>query len=79
MLLFGAVPLFYMELILGQFHREGAITVWKIAPFFKGKQTNLGTTSIRRTHLKMLTFYNTILIYFLKEGTSTCISDRHTP
>ncbi|XP_064641154.1 sodium-dependent noradrenaline transporter-like [Lineus longissimus] len=36
MLLFGAVPLFYMELVLGQFHREGAITVWKIAPFFKG-------------------------------------------
>ncbi len=38
MLIFGAVPLFYMELLLGQFHREGAISVWKIAPIFKGNQ-----------------------------------------
>ncbi|CAG9124873.1 unnamed protein product [Plutella xylostella] len=36
MLVFGAVPLFYMELILGQYHRQGPITLWKICPLFKG-------------------------------------------
>ena len=36
MLLFGAVPLFFMELVLGQFHRRGAIAVWKITPLFQG-------------------------------------------
>ena len=35
-LIFGALPIFFMELCLGQFHREGPITVWKIAPIFKG-------------------------------------------
>ncbi|MEQ2167292.1 Sodium-dependent serotonin transporter, partial [Goodea atripinnis] len=29
MAVFGGVPLFYMELALGQFHRTGAISIWK--------------------------------------------------
>ena len=37
MLICGAVPLFLMELIMGQYQRQGAITVWKIAPIFKGR------------------------------------------
>ncbi|XP_074035865.1 sodium-dependent noradrenaline transporter [Leptinotarsa decemlineata] len=36
MLVFGAVPLFYMELILGQFYRQGPISLWRICPLFKG-------------------------------------------
>lgn len=37
MLIFGAVPLFYMELILGQYNRQGPISVWKnVCPLFKG-------------------------------------------
>ncbi|XP_042909495.1 sodium-dependent dopamine transporter-like [Parasteatoda tepidariorum] len=36
MLVFGAMPLFYMELALGQYHRQGPISVWKICPIFKG-------------------------------------------
>lgn len=36
-LIIAGMPLFYMELALGQFNREGAATVWKICPFFKGK------------------------------------------
>ncbi|KAK5648640.1 hypothetical protein RI129_003532 [Pyrocoelia pectoralis] len=36
MLVFGALPLFYMELVLGQFNRLGPISVWKICPLFKG-------------------------------------------
>ncbi|CAG9764797.1 unnamed protein product [Ceutorhynchus assimilis] len=36
MLVFGAVPLFYMELILGQFNRQGPVSLWRICPLFKG-------------------------------------------
>lgn len=37
MLLLGALPLFYLELVLGQYHRSGCLTIWKICPIFKGK------------------------------------------
>jgi SNF family Na+-dependent transporter len=38
MLLLAGLPLFYMELALGQFNRKGAITCWgRICPLFKGK------------------------------------------
>lgn len=41
MAIFGGVPLFYMELALGQFHRTGAISIWKhICPIFKGKASH---------------------------------------
>lgn len=36
-LFIAGMPLFYMELALGQYNREGAATVWKICPAFKGK------------------------------------------
>ncbi len=37
MLVLGGIPLFYMELALGQFNRKGAITCWgRICPLFKG-------------------------------------------
>ncbi|KAK3786209.1 hypothetical protein RRG08_034556 [Elysia crispata] len=37
MLLLGGIPLFYMELALGQFNKSGAITCWgAICPLFKG-------------------------------------------
>lgn len=32
----AGMPLFYMELALGQFNREGAAGVWKICPVLKG-------------------------------------------
>ena len=32
----AGVPLFYMELALGQFNREGAAGVWKICPILRG-------------------------------------------
>jgi hypothetical protein len=37
MLAVAGLPLFYMELCLGQFSHLGALTVWKISPAFKGK------------------------------------------
>ncbi|VUZ42390.1 unnamed protein product [Hymenolepis diminuta] len=37
MYIFGGLPLFYMELALGQFQRSGCISVWsRICPFFTG-------------------------------------------
>ena len=41
MLVFGAMPLFYMEVILGQYNRQGPISLWKICPIFKGNQSCL--------------------------------------
>ena len=41
MLTLGALPLFYMELILGQFHRQGPISVWRISPIFKGNKVGV--------------------------------------
>ena len=37
MLIFGAVPLFYMELVLGQYNRQGPISVWRICPILRGE------------------------------------------
>ncbi|KAL1140833.1 hypothetical protein AAG570_000761 [Ranatra chinensis] len=38
MLIFGGLPLFYMELALGQYHRCGCLTIWKrICPALKGE------------------------------------------
>lgn len=37
-LIFGGLPLFYMELALGQFHRCGCLSIWKrICPALKGE------------------------------------------
>ncbi|VDL71430.1 unnamed protein product [Nippostrongylus brasiliensis] len=37
MLLIGGLPMFYMELALGQFHRSGCVSIWrKVCPMFKG-------------------------------------------
>lgn len=36
----AGMPLFYMELALGQYNREGAAGVWKICPIFKGRITH---------------------------------------
>ena len=48
MLLVGGIPLFYMELALGQYNRKGAITCWgRICPLFKGKN-HCSFSGIRR-------------------------------
>ena len=36
MLVLCGIPLFYMELALGQFASVGPITVWRASPIFKG-------------------------------------------
>uniref|UniRef100_A0A8C8S4Q4 Transporter n=1 Tax=Pelusios castaneus TaxID=367368 RepID=A0A8C8S4Q4_9SAUR len=61
MAIFGGVPLFYMELALGQFHRTGAIPIWKrICPIFKG----IGF-AICIIALYVSFYYNTIIAWAL--------------
>ena len=38
MMILGALPMFYLELLIGQYQSEGIISVWKMAPIFKGEQ-----------------------------------------
>lgn len=41
-----------MELALGQYNREGAATVWKICPVFKGKCSSVHLNStVRVPHI----------------------------
>jgi solute carrier family 6 serotonin transporter-like protein 4 len=62
MAIFGGVPLFYMELALGQFHRTGAISIWKhICPIFKGRTSIIYKT----THLTSTpVHFFTLLAYY---------------
>ncbi|KAF2359890.1 Sodium:neurotransmitter symporter [Trinorchestia longiramus] len=64
MLLFGGLPLFFLELALGQYHKQGCITVWRrICPMLKG----IGY-AICMIDLYMAMYYNTILawsVYYL--------------
>nr|XP_023018908.1 sodium-dependent serotonin transporter [Leptinotarsa decemlineata] len=64
MLIFGGLPLFYMELALGQFHRSGCLTIWKrICPALKG----VGY-AICLIDIYMGMYYNTIIgwaLYYL--------------
>ncbi|XP_075217892.1 serotonin transporter [Lycorma delicatula] len=64
MLVFGGLPLFYMELALGQFHRCGCLTIWKrICPALKG----VGY-AICLMDVYMGMYYNTVIgwaVYYL--------------
>ncbi|KAJ0063898.1 hypothetical protein NL108_013623 [Boleophthalmus pectinirostris] len=84
MAVFGGVPLFYMELALGQFHRSGCISIWKhICPIFKG----IGF-AICIIALYIAFYYNTIMawaLYYLLSSFSpvlpwtTCTNGWNTP
>ncbi|XP_064620268.1 sodium- and chloride-dependent glycine transporter 1-like [Lineus longissimus] len=58
MLAFAGLPLFFMELVLGQFASLGAITIWRISPIFKG----LGYGMLVVTFLTCI-YYNVIITY----------------
>ncbi|XP_069757664.1 sodium-dependent noradrenaline transporter isoform X2 [Narcine bancroftii] len=69
-LLIAGMPLFYMELALGQYNREGAATVWKICPIFKG----VGYTVILIA-LYVGFYYNVIIAWSLYYLFSSFTSD----
>ncbi|ODN05149.1 Sodium-dependent dopamine transporter [Orchesella cincta] len=52
----SAVPVFYMELLLGQFIRQGPISMWKICPLFKG----VGYCAVTVSYFVSF-YYNTIM------------------
>ncbi|UJR09278.1 hypothetical protein I4U23_013523 [Adineta vaga] len=64
LLIFGGLPLFYMELALGQYHRSGVFTIWKhICPLVKG----IGWATVIINFMTAM-FYNTIIswaVYYL--------------
>ncbi|KRX65671.1 Sodium-dependent serotonin transporter, partial [Trichinella sp. T9] len=61
MFIFCGLPLFYMEMALGQFHRCGCISIWKrLVPLFKG--VGYATCLI---DVYMGCFYNTIISWAL--------------
>ncbi|KAI4533126.1 hypothetical protein MJG53_014918 [Ovis ammon polii x Ovis aries] len=61
MAIFGGIPLFYMELALGQYHRNGCISIWtKICPIFKG----IGC-AICLIAFYIASYYNTIMAWAL--------------
>ena len=66
MLIFGAMPLFYMEVILGQYNRQGPISLWRICPIFKGKHYILPTCTFKILHIALK--LKTISRYILGVG-----------
>lgn len=64
MLVVGGIPLFYMELALGQFNRKGAITCWgRLVPLLKGECSRISRTqqrviSLTVSHVWLFTIYN---------------------
>ncbi|OAF70468.1 hypothetical protein A3Q56_01776 [Intoshia linei] len=66
MLLFVGLPLFFMELALGQYISRGPIKIWKINPLFKG----VGYAMIFGTWIISI-YYNVLvaeIMYFLWES-----------
>ncbi|XP_076801225.1 sodium-dependent serotonin transporter-like isoform X1 [Clavelina lepadiformis] len=64
MVIFGGIPLFYLEVILGQYHRSGCISIWrKICPIFKGVGFGICLMA-----LYVSSYYNTVIawaVYYL--------------
>ncbi|XP_067931327.1 sodium-dependent dopamine transporter-like [Watersipora subatra] len=60
MAILGAIPLLFMELLLGQYHKQGAISLWKIVPIFKGVGWTIVTVSFTVSF-----YYNTIIAWSL--------------
>nr|XP_039248913.1 sodium-dependent serotonin transporter-like isoform X1 [Styela clava] len=59
MIMLGGVPLFYLELALGQYHRNGCISIWRrICPILKG----LGY-AICLMALYVSSYYNTVIAW----------------
>ncbi|KAL4224062.1 hypothetical protein ACF0H5_017519 [Mactra antiquata] len=68
MLIFLGLPLFYMELALGQFHRSGAVVIWKqLCPMFTG--VGIGIIFVA-TYVGM--YYNTIIAWALYYLIASC-------
>ncbi|RNA29024.1 sodium-dependent proline transporter-like [Brachionus plicatilis] len=59
-LFFVGIPLFYLELNIGQFTSQGPILCWKMAPIFKGLGISMNISSFY-----FCLYYNMIIAYSL--------------
>ncbi len=50
----GGIPIFFLEIALGQFMKAGSINVWNIAPLFKGESMFSEVTSLTTKNLSEL-------------------------
>ncbi|XP_045911343.1 sodium- and chloride-dependent creatine transporter 1-like [Micropterus dolomieu] len=79
----GGIPIFFLEIALGQFMKAGSINVWNIAPLFKG----LGYASMvivffcNTYYIMVLTwgFYYLIKSFSATLPWSTCDNEWNTP
>ena len=53
MLAFVGLPLFYMELCIGQFGSLGPLAIWKFSPIFKGKPTMRSDTIVHFENIEL--------------------------
>ena len=60
MLVFAGIPLFFLEMSLGQFTSNGPLTCWKFAPLFKG----VGVAQLV-TNTMVAIYYNLIMAWAL--------------
>lgn len=65
MLALVGLPLFYMEVVLGQYASLGPISIWRINPLFKGKHKHRCFFSCDITRLlSSILFFSLFLIAF---------------
>ncbi|KAG7280868.1 hypothetical protein CRUP_010850 [Coryphaenoides rupestris] len=57
----GGIPIFFLEIALGQFMKAGSINVWNIAPLFKGTHTQ--SLTHKRMHAR-LGYASMVIVFF---------------
>jgi len=70
MMTFVGLPVFFLELIVGQYAAAGPLNIWSISPLFQGKETTetqpLRTISYKAIHAVYLSKCQIIVSFPLK-------------
>lgn len=63
MLAVGGIPLFYMELALGQFNRKGSITCWgRLVPCLKGEPVTSCCDCVKSCNMRNWTLIGVVFL-----------------